>query len=130
MIARRGSQQAVTWCMLSFGLSLVDSTPMSRTSQPDLFEADAQPDLFGTEVVRTYRPDSDKVRARLHRILSEARAARTLPWEPARASLYRTIFPPLSLFLPEDEGAQRGRGCTGQQSEGRAHRPRVGCRHG
>ena len=51
-------------------------------------------------------PDPDKVRARLHRILAEARAAQTLPWEPGRASLYRTIFPQMSLWLPEDEAAQ------------------------
>ena len=79
---------------------------MSRIRQSDLFEPEAQADLFGAEAAPAYRPDSDKVRARLHRILAEARAARTLPWEPARASLYRTIFPQLSLFLPEDEGAQ------------------------
>ena len=36
----------------------------------------------------------------------EARGARTLPWEPARVSLYRTIFPQMTLWLPEDEGAQ------------------------
>jgi hypothetical protein len=79
---------------------------MSRTRQPDLFESEAQPDLFGDEAVPAYRPDPDKVRARLHRILAEARAASTLPWEPGRASLYRTIFPQMTLFLPEEEGAQ------------------------
>jgi hypothetical protein len=46
------------------------------------------------------------VRARLHRILDEARAARTMPWDWGRASLYRTIFPQLTLWLPEEEGAQ------------------------
>jgi hypothetical protein len=79
---------------------------MPRNSQPDLFAPESQPDLFGTETAPSYRPDPDKVRARLHRILGEARAARTLPWEPARVSLYRTIFPQLTLWLPEAEGAQ------------------------
>jgi hypothetical protein len=46
------------------------------------------------------------VRARLHRILAEARAAQKLPWEPTRVSLYRTIFPQMTNWLPEDEGAQ------------------------
>lgn len=78
--------------------------PVSR--QPDLFGPDAQPDLFGDEPAPAYRPDPDKVRARLNRILTEARAARTLPWDPARVSLYRTIFPQMTLFLPEDEAAQ------------------------
>lgn len=79
---------------------------MTRTRQSELFQSEMQADLFGEEAAPVYRPEPDKVRARLHRILTEARAARTLPWEPARASLYRTIFPQLSLFLPEDEGTQ------------------------
>src|SRR3990172_4586492 len=80
--------------------------PMSRTSQPDFFVPEAQPDLFGAEAAPAYRPDPDKVRARLHRILAEARAARTFPWEPTRVSLYRTIFPQMTNWLPEEEGAQ------------------------
>src|SRR3972149_3415967 len=79
---------------------------MARTAQSDLFDGDPQPDLFGAEAAPAYRPDPDKVRARLQRILAEAKAAQTLPWEPGRASLYRTIFPQMSLWLPEDEAAQ------------------------
>ena len=45
-------------------------------------------------------------RARLHKILAEARAAEALPWEPARLSLYRTIFPQMTRALPEEEAAQ------------------------
>ena len=29
-----------------------------------------------------------------------------MPWEPDRLSLYRTIFPQMTNWLPEDEGAQ------------------------
>ncbi len=65
-----------------------------------------QADLFGGPDVPSYRPDPDKVRARLHRILAEARAAKTLPWEPSTVSLYRTIFPQMTDYLPDDEGAQ------------------------
>lgn len=79
---------------------------MARTAQSDFFDSDPQPDLFGAEAAPAYRPDPDKVRARLHRILAEAKAAQALPWEPARASLYRTIFPQMTLWLPEDEAAQ------------------------
>lgn len=79
---------------------------MARTDQPDLFQAETQPDLFGAEATPAYRPDPDKVRARLHKILAEARAAQKLPWEPTRVSLYRTIFPQMTLLLPEEEGAQ------------------------
>jgi hypothetical protein len=79
---------------------------MPRTRQPDLCEFQAQPDLFGAEAVPAYRPNPDKVRARLHRILAEAKAASTVPWDPSRVSLYRSIFPQMTLFLPEAEGAQ------------------------
>jgi hypothetical protein len=79
---------------------------MSRASKPDLFAPESQPDLFGTETAPAYRPNPDKVRARLYRILAEARAARTLPWDPTRVSLYRTIFPQMTLWLPEDEAVQ------------------------
>ena len=79
---------------------------MARGSQPDLFVTESQSDLFGAEVAPAYRADPGKVRARLHKILAEARAAQTSPWEPARVSLYRTIFPQMTLWLPEDEAAQ------------------------
>jgi hypothetical protein len=79
---------------------------MSRSDQSDFFSPEAQPDLFGADAVPAYRPDPDKVRARLHRILTEARAARTFPWEPTRVSLYRAIFPQMTLWLPDEEAAQ------------------------
>src|SRR6266851_3779700 len=79
---------------------------MSSEDEPEFFENEAQADLFGADPVPAYRPDPDKVRARLHKILAEARAAQTLPWEPTRLSLYRTIVPQMTLWLPEDEGAQ------------------------
>jgi hypothetical protein len=79
---------------------------MAHTGETDLFETETQPDLFGAEAAPAYQPDSNKVRARLHKILAEARAAKTFPWEPTRTSLYRTIFPQMTLWLPEDEGAQ------------------------
>jgi hypothetical protein len=80
--------------------------PMSRTDQPEFFDVETQPDLFGAEAAPAYRPDPDKVRARLHKILAEARAAQTFPWEPTRVSLYRAIVPQMTLWLPEEEGAQ------------------------
>jgi hypothetical protein len=39
-------------------------------------------------------------------ILAEARAAQTFLWEPTRVSLYRTVFPQMTLWLPDEEGAQ------------------------
>ena len=80
---------------------------MARDDQPDLFVTETQTDLFGEDAAPPeYRPDPEKVRARLHKILAEARAARKLPWEPTRVSLYRTIFPQMTNWLPEDEATQ------------------------
>ena len=79
---------------------------MASSRQPDLFQPAEQSDLFGADPVPAYRPDPQKVRSRLHKILAEARAAQTFPWEPTRVSLYRTIFPQMTLWLPDEEGAQ------------------------
>ena len=77
---------------------------MARNGQADLFDKDAQPDLFGGDAAPVYRPDLDKVRARLQKILAEARAAQAMPWEPTRLSLYQTIFPQMTDFLPRTKG--------------------------
>ena len=65
-----------------------------------------QPDMFGPEPTPVYQPNLDKVRARLHKILMEVRAAEPQSWEPSTLSLYRTIFPQMAQFLPEQEGAK------------------------
>jgi hypothetical protein len=78
---------------------------MPRNGKSDPSASESQPDLFGAEAAPAYRPDPNKVRSRLHRILAEARAAQTLPWEATRVSLYRTIFPRMTRWLPEDEAA-------------------------
>jgi len=79
---------------------------MARIDQSDLFLAETQRDLFGANTAPAYHADPDKVRARLHKILAEARAAEKFPWQPTRVSLYRTIFPQMTLWLPADEGTQ------------------------
>lgn len=80
---------------------------MGSTNQGELFQDSAQGELFGKDAAPpAYRPDPEKVRARLHALLAEARAAKAMPWESTTVSLYRTIFPQMSLFLPEEEGAQ------------------------
>jgi hypothetical protein len=53
---------------------------MARTDDQDIFSKETQADLFGAEPVPAYRPDPEKVRSRLHKILAEARAAQKLPW--------------------------------------------------
>lgn len=80
---------------------------MTSPRQGDLFGTDAQSDLFDEDApTPVYRADPDEVRAELHKILAEARAARKLPWEPKQVSLYRTIFPQMTNWLPDEEAAQ------------------------
>lgn len=80
--------------------------PSAARSRPDLF-GEPQPDLFGAEPAPVaYRPDPDRVRRRLERIMGQAREAATPPWEPTQLSLYRTIVPQMTLWLPDDEAAE------------------------
>ena len=67
---------------------------------------DDQPDMFGSEPAPVYKPDPDKVRRRLYNILAELRTPDAGPPKPTRLSLYRSIFPQMALFLPEEEAAQ------------------------
>lgn len=79
---------------------------MASPRQGDLFgneQSDESGDDFETP---EYHADPDKVREELNRILAEARAARAMPWDAKRAALYRTIFPQMTNWLPEEEGAQ------------------------
>lgn len=77
---------------------------MALAKQQSIFP-DAQADLFPAAPVR-YRPDPQHVRNRLDALLTEARAARTLPWSEAVVGLYRGVFRQLPLHLQEAEGAQ------------------------
>ena len=79
---------------------------MAQGDDPDGGPEEMQPDLFGAPDVPAYRPDPDKVRSRLHKILAQARAAKKMPWESTTVSLYRTIFPEMTQWLPAEEGAQ------------------------
>ena len=99
--------------MLTFDLSTISTRPveptegMARLTQQDLFGTDAQDELFEPDAApAAYRPDPDKVRARLHKILAEARAAGKLPWDRDKLLVYRTIFPQMTGWLPEEEAAQ------------------------
>jgi hypothetical protein len=79
---------------------------MARAKSAELFDRNEQRELFNAPSTPTYRPNLDEVRARLEKLLAEARAAKTMPWEPAQLSLYRLIFPQMTLWLPEQEAAQ------------------------
>ena len=74
--------------------------------QPDLF-GDDQPELFDENAAPAqYVGDPDRARTRLHRILAEVRAAKSQPWDDAKMSLYRTIFPQMTNWLPDEEAQQ------------------------
>jgi hypothetical protein len=79
---------------------------MISPRQNDLFGNDQQDDLFEDQPTPVYRGDPDQVRAELCKILAEARAAQKMPWDSARVSLYRTIFPQMTNWLPKEEGEQ------------------------
>jgi hypothetical protein len=79
---------------------------MSSPRQGDLFGHDQPDPSDEDQETPVYRADPDEVRADLLRILAEARAAKTMPWDPSKLSLYRLIFPQMTNWLPEDEGAQ------------------------
>ena len=77
---------------------------MSSPRQGDLFRSDD--DASEEHETPTWYPDPDEIRAELHKILAEARAATSMPWDEKRVSLYRVIFPQMTNALPEDEAAQ------------------------
>jgi hypothetical protein len=80
---------------------------MALDRQSDLFQDVTRSDLFGEDTpTPEYRADPDSVRAELYKILAEARASQRLPWEPKTVLLYRTVFPQMTNWLPEGEGAQ------------------------
>lgn len=75
--------------------------------QRDLFQSDDSSDLTGEDTATPeYHADPDTVRAELLEILAVARASKKLPWDSSKVALYRTIFPQMTYWLPEDEGAQ------------------------
>jgi hypothetical protein len=80
---------------------------MSSPRQGDLFQSDEQPELYDDESqTPTWYPDPDEIRAELHKILAEARAAKAMPWDASKVSLYLLILPQMTNALPEEEGAQ------------------------
>ena len=53
-----------------------------------------------------YRADPDEVRAELLRVLAQARAAQRFPWDARRTLYWRTVFPQMTNWLPDEEAAQ------------------------
>jgi hypothetical protein len=78
---------------------------VAHDKQLDLFSEEAPLDEDSPTPEYRADPDPDSVRAELHKILAEARSAPKLPWEPSKVLLYRTIFPQMTNWLPDEEGA-------------------------
>ena len=83
---------------------------MSNAS-PDLFGfTPAQGDLFANEPARNDGvgvADPDDIRSRLHRVLAEARAARSgPPWNERTTRMYQIVFPQMANWLPDAEAQQ------------------------
>ena len=75
------------------------------TRQLNLF-GETEPELPGAEGTAALQVDPDKVRAELLRVLAEVRGAQTLPWDARRALYWRTVFPQMTSWLPDEEAAE------------------------
>lgn len=73
-------------------------------AQLDMFAED-EAELFPAAPAIAY-PDPERIRGRLARILGEARAADTMPWDSNQRRLYEQVVPQMCLVLPEHEGVQ------------------------
>ena len=78
---------------------------MPNDNSPQAYRG-SQLELFGGEPVPAARSMPDEMRAFLHELLAEARAASTMPWPADRAQFYRGLFPQLSYWLPEEESVR------------------------
>ena len=78
---------------------------MAHDNPPEVLRR-GQLELFGGEPGSNAGPNPAQMREFLHSLLAEARAAKIIPWPPVNARLYRTLFPQMTFWLPEDEGAQ------------------------
>jgi hypothetical protein len=56
--------------------------------------------------VRSYTPDPEVIRKRLHVLLNTARSAAVMPWPEQKARMWQTVFPNMANWLPEEEANQ------------------------
>jgi hypothetical protein len=77
---------------------------MSRSKQADLFGT--QPDLFGPPPPKSYAPSLATVRAEVNKVLEKARIAKDTPWTAKEVAFWKTVFPQMTNWLPEEEAAQ------------------------
>lgn len=65
-------------------------------------------DLFGQAMPITppVQHTPETIRAKMHEILGEARAAQTMPWTPRVIRSHTAMFPYMAEWLDEQEGNQ------------------------
>jgi hypothetical protein len=78
---------------------------MTRPAQLDLF-GESEPELPGLERTAAVRADPDEAPAELLAVLAQARAAQRFPWDARRTLYWRTVFPQMTNWLPDDEAAR------------------------
>jgi hypothetical protein len=79
---------------------------MTRPGQLDLF-GECEPELPGFErTAAVYSADPGEVRAELLSVLAKVRAAQSFPWDARRTLYWRTVFPQMTNWLPDEEAAQ------------------------
>ena len=86
---------------------------MSEPGDPIQTPADTdQLSLFGVgegrmqAPVPRFAPDPEEVRQRLNALLALAREATVLPWPERDARMWRTVFPQMANWLPDEEANQ------------------------
>jgi len=77
---------------------------MTRSNQTDLFGTQA--DLLGPPPKQSYAPSLATVRAEVNKVLEKARIAREMPWTAKEVAFWKTVFPQMINWLPEEEAAQ------------------------
>ena len=82
---------------------------MDDPRQPDMFGHTApQGALFDEPVpvsrVEPHTPDS--IRALMHQLIGEARAASSTPWTLRKTRSHMVMFPYMAEWLPKEEGEQ------------------------
>lgn len=97
---------------------------MDDPRQSDMFgSAPSQSEMFDAPVPSTRKPihsakygiieppppgghTPDTIRAKMHRIIAEARAAKATPWPLRRTRTNMIMFPYMAEWLPRQEGEQ------------------------